>query len=109
MKQVTLVDNRDGSPADVTVHMTYDGVRYTWDLSNANHEKLLKALAPWLACAEEDATPVEVKVKKSRATRSSTNGHSRDLRAWALENGFQVSSRGRISAEVQAAYDEAHA
>jgi hypothetical protein len=30
------------------------------------------------------------------------------VRAWARDNGHQVSDRGRISREVQAAYDKAH-
>lgn len=96
---ITVVDNRDGSPADVARTLTLDGVRYSWDLSNANSEKLDKALKPWLDCAD------------TRATKAATNGHSNNVavRAWALEHGFDVSSRGRISADVQAAYDEAHA
>ena len=31
-----------------------------------------------------------------------------DVREWARSNGHKVSDRGRISAEVQAAYDKAH-
>jgi len=30
------------------------------------------------------------------------------VREWARANGHQVSDRGRISAEVQDAYDKAH-
>ena len=30
------------------------------------------------------------------------------VREWARQNGHQVSDRGRISAEIQAAYDKAH-
>jgi hypothetical protein len=30
------------------------------------------------------------------------------VRAWAKENGFEVSERGRISAEIREAYDAAH-
>jgi len=99
---VSFVDNRDGSPADVTRSMTFEGVRYSWDLSDDNDAKLQKALKPWLDCADKRAT----------RGRASTNGQSSDngdVRAWAIENGFDVSSRGRISAEVQAAYAEANA
>ena len=31
-----------------------------------------------------------------------------DIREWARKNGYKVSDRGRISSEVQAAYDKAH-
>ena len=30
-------------------------------------------------------------------------------KTWARENGHTVNDRGRISAEIQAAYDKAHA
>jgi hypothetical protein len=30
------------------------------------------------------------------------------VRAWARENGYQVSDRGRVSSEVIAAYEKAH-
>ena len=32
-----------------------------------------------------------------------------EVRAWARENGFEVSPRGRVPAEVQAAWQAAHA
>ena len=38
-------------------------------------------------------------------------GRTRDLgavREWARSNGYKVSDRGRISAEVQEAYDKAN-
>ncbi|HEV7195154.1 MAG TPA: histone-like nucleoid-structuring protein Lsr2, partial [Pedococcus sp.] len=31
-----------------------------------------------------------------------------DVRDWARKHGHTVSDRGRISAEIQAAYDKAH-
>ncbi len=31
-----------------------------------------------------------------------------DIRAWAAEQGMQVSARGRVSAEVREAYERAH-
>ncbi len=31
-----------------------------------------------------------------------------DVRTWAVENGFDVGSRGRFSAELIAAYNKAH-
>jgi hypothetical protein len=31
-----------------------------------------------------------------------------DVRAWARDNGFSVSDRGRVSSEVMSAYEAAH-
>ena len=39
---------------------------------------------------------------------ASGGGSSADVRAWARENGFAVSERGRIPAEIWAAYEAAH-
>ncbi len=39
--------------------------------------------------------------------RGRSASDSADIRAWAKENGYEVSERGRISAEVRAAYNEA--
>ena len=36
--------------------------------------------------------------------RSSTS----DIRAWAQEQGYEVSSRGRVSSEIREAYEAAH-
>ena len=41
---------------------------------------------------------------KARQTGPSTA----DVRAWAIENGHSVNARGRIPADVVAAYSEAH-
>ena len=39
--------------------------------------------------------------------RGRSASDSADIRAWAKENGYEVSERGRISAEVRAAYNDA--
>jgi hypothetical protein len=31
-----------------------------------------------------------------------------EIRAWAAENGYEVSARGRVPAEVRAAYEAAN-
>lgn len=40
-------------------------------------------------------------------TQSSRNGQS-DVRAWARDQGIQISNRGRIPADVLAKYNAAH-
>lgn len=104
--QVILEDDLDGSPADETVTFGLDGVTYEIDLSAANAAKLRDGLAGWVGHA--------TRVGGRRATSSGgakRNRSGRDLgavREWARKNGHQVSDRGRISAEVLAAYDKAN-
>ena len=39
---------------------------------------------------------------------SSSSSNTKDVREWAKSQGMEVSERGRISADVQQAYDAAH-
>ena len=42
-----------------------------------------------------------------RGARSGA-GSANEIRAWARENGFEVSDRGRVRDEVRTAYEAAH-
>jgi len=105
--QVLLVDDIDkSSPADETVSFSLDGVSYEIDLTSDNAARLRDDLAVWIGHAERTGG-------RRSAARSGSKGSGRKadlgaVRAWAREQGHQVSDRGRISAEVQTAYDKAH-
>jgi len=107
--QVLLVDDIDkSSPADETVSFSLDGVSFEIDLTSDNAAKLRDDLAVWIGHAERTGG----RRSSGRSTpKVSGSGRKADLgavRAWARENGHQVSDRGRISAEVQSAYDKAN-
>jgi hypothetical protein len=105
--QVLLVDDIDkSSPADETVSFALDGVSYEIDLTAENAGKLRDDLAMWIGHAERTGG----RRSTTRAGGRSA-GRTRDLgavREWARSNGYKVSDRGRISAEVQEAYDKAN-
>ena len=48
--------------------------------------------------------------RRDRSTTGSTTGgpSAGELREWGRAHGFEVSDRGRVSAEVREAYDKAH-
>lgn len=48
-------------------------------------------------------------VRGTRGAAPAGNSETAKIREWANENGFTVSSRGRIQADVIAAYEAAHA
>ena len=108
--QVVLIDDLDGGDATETVTFGLDGATYEIDLSEQNARQLRDAFAPWVGNAR--------RVSGGRAGRpaarrggSSSGGSSSDttaIRSWAKDNGYKVSERGRISAEVQEAYAQAH-
>ena len=109
--QVILEDDYDGGHADDTVSFGLDGVEYEIDLSNDNANKLRDALGPWIGHARK----VGGRRKAGRLSgdgKSSAKGSessTSDIRAWAQANGYEVSSRGRVSAEVREAYEKAQA
>ncbi|HYQ74187.1 Lsr2 family protein [Cellulomonas sp.] len=106
--QVLLVDDIDGGTADETVTFALDGVSYEIDLTSAHAAELRDALGTWVGHARKVGG-------RSSAGRSSGGGASRPRRAsdagavrtWAKENGYEVSERGRISAEIRDAYEAA--
>ena len=106
--QVVLTDDIDGGEADETVQFALDGVSYEIDLSEANADTLREALAPYVDAARRVGgrasrrSGAKVRPVAERVDMS-------NVRAWARENGYQISDRGRVSSEVRAAYEAAHA
>ena len=104
--QVVLIDDLDGSDADSTVAFALDGTNYEIDLSRDNAEQLREALAPYIQAGRRAAGG---KRGGRRGTASSAQGNrSAQIRAWAQDNGIEVSARGRIPADVVAKYEAAH-
>ncbi|HET9872748.1 MAG TPA: Lsr2 family protein [Propionibacteriaceae bacterium] len=101
--QVILEDDYDGGTADETVVFGLDGAEYEIDLSAKNAGALRESLAPWVANARK------IGGRRRRGTKPSAAATTGDIRAWAIENGYEVSSRGRVSAEIREAYENAHA
>ena len=108
-----LIDDISG--ADISegggesIEFSVRGVSYRIDLSTANAAKFDKALKPY----------VEAATKKGGDPRAAANGRARRkapgssteelaaIREWARGNGFEVSDRGRIKAEIVEAYNAA--
>src|ERR1700739_1070311 len=105
---VTLVDDCDGAGAAAeTVEFGLDGVTYEIDLSSKNAAKLRGDLKQWVAAGR--------RVGGRRRGRSGSGGgrgaihreQSAEIREWARRNGHNVSTRGRIPADVIDAFHAA--
>lgn len=108
--QIILEDDYDGSAADETVSFGLDGVEYEIDLSSTNAQELRESLAVWTAHARKTGgRRRRVAVSSGRPAEATVGSSPSDIRAWAQEQGLEVSSRGRVSAEVREAYEKAHA
>lgn len=102
---VTLVDDYDGtSKANETVHFSIDGVDYEIDLSTKNAGKLRGAVEPW----SDKARKVGRSKRRGGKARTAADGErTAAIREWARAQGYQVSSRGRIPADIVDAYNKA--
>lgn len=100
---VILVDDIDGSSDARTVEFSLGRDAYTIDLSEKNASKLEALLAPYI----EKATRTGRKAARKQAARPGSRD-TNSVREWARANGVQVSDRGRIPAQVLAAYEAAH-
>lgn len=104
MKKVEtrLIDDTDGSDADESVHFGLDGHDYQIDLTSENAAELRDRLEVFVSHAQrKTANSAAVKSSsKSRAARADTAA----IRAWASQNGYEVSERGRIPNSIMEAY-----
>jgi Lsr2 len=107
-----LIDDLDGSPAEVSREIALDGVAYALDLSAANSAKLDEALAPFIeAGSKMGRGGPRLRLVRSpgaaRATSLADRERNAAVRAWATEQGIAVSDRGRIRAQVLDGYEAA--
>ncbi|MFI8977225.1 Lsr2 family protein [Nocardia asteroides] len=101
---ITFVDDIDGTPADQTVGFGIDGVSYELDLSDANASALREAMGRWVPYARRVG-----RIKGKPTTRRQARNNLAAIRAWAANNGYAVSSRGRVPATIVEAYEKANA
>lgn len=111
--KVIMMDDLDGHDGEDVTKRDFEvsGVTYTIDLGDENYKKLeelLTALTPYIEKA--------VKVRQAgRARKTAADGGTRlrghsngDVRAWATEQGIEVSERGKIAEEVYEKFVAAH-
>jgi len=100
---VAIQDDLEGGAADQTVRFGIDGADYEIDLNTRNANDFRRQLAPFLdhartARARPDRRPARTVASRVRSSR---------IRAWARDQGIQVSDRGRLPASVTKRYEAA--
>jgi hypothetical protein len=113
--QVLLVDDIDGGTAEETVTFALDGVSYEIDLTADHASELRDSLSRWVGHARKTGSGSRGGGRQQRGggsrragSGSGSSGDATAIREWARENGYEVSERGRISAEIRNAYEAAH-
>ena len=113
---VKLVDDLDGSDAAATVSFGLDGRVYEIDLSDDNAARLRDSLASFIAAARKSGGSTTTGSRRAQKMTVSSGPRPQTLdreqtaaiRAWARQNGHQISDRGRISKTVVDAFQAAH-
>ncbi|WP_149083289.1 MULTISPECIES: histone-like nucleoid-structuring protein Lsr2 [Microbacterium] len=110
-----LVDDIDGTVLEVgegeTVHFSLNGTSYEIDLNSAHAEELRQALEPYITAGRRAGTSTSAGGRSSSSSsrkRPSRNPEVAAIRAWAKENGYTLSERGRVPAPILDAYRAAH-
>jgi hypothetical protein len=102
---VELTDDLDGTKAAETVTFGLDGRVYEIDLSAKNAKALRGALKSYVGAARRSASAARANSRP--AAPSIDREESQAIREWARASGYDVSTRGRISAEIIDAYNAA--
>ena len=92
------------------VAVSRDGLTYTQDLC-PEHRAEFDKMFDGLVVGASTAPPVRRKVRAGKArpvAARRSSGPGAKVREWAAGNGYEVRSRGRLPAEVRAAYAAAH-
>ncbi|MFB9654779.1 histone-like nucleoid-structuring protein Lsr2 [Pseudarthrobacter oxydans] len=101
-----LEDDLDGSEASETVAFALDGTEYEIDLKNDHANELREALARFTNAGRK------VSGGRGRPAGRKTASHggpdAKAVRQWAVEQGLQVNTRGRIQADIVEKYEAAH-
>ena len=101
--QVRFIDDLDGTDlgeTSNTISFAFEGKEYAIDLSDDNAEAFREAVAPYIEAGH--------RVTGSKAKTAATSGNTKAIREWARNNGYDVSDRGRIPADVADAYAAAN-
>src|SRR3954470_7127797 len=103
-----LTDDTSGKPADETVTFALDGREFEIDLTSKNAAALRKAFDVYVKAGRRvgGRRPRSAGGSGSSSPKSSLD--TKAVRLWASENGYELSSRGRIPANIVEAYRAAH-
>jgi hypothetical protein len=102
-----FIDDIDGSAAERTFTFAVDGTAYEIDLSSENIAEFKSAIGGFIESARKVKTTSNGRRQRGASTTDlrERRGRLNEVREWARENGYSVSGRGRVSAEVLAAFE----
>jgi hypothetical protein len=116
--EVDVIDDLDGKPVDpdevvqVEFSVKLPGARkareYVLDLRPSNLTKFEAAIGKYISAATEVRGATNSTKTTATPAQGSAKQQLRAIREWARTQGYDVSDRGRIPAEIVDAYHAAH-
>ena len=100
--QTILVDDIDGSEASQTVTFALDGVTYEIDLTDEHAAALRESFEEWTSKGRRTGG------RRHKGRPAVRNSKTTEMREWLLSQGREVSTRGRIPADLVELYNNAH-
>jgi hypothetical protein len=105
--QVQLVDDLSGDEAQETVRFSLDGTDYEIDLTEENAKALRSSLGEYIEKGRKASGGSKRSAGNSKTNTARTKREdTQQIRQWAQENGYNPSSRGRITQSIIDAYNE---
>jgi len=109
---VELIDDLDGIPIPAgkgeTITFAVDGVAYSIDLGPKNAKAFRKSLDTHLTHATRTGSRRHRRTGGDASDRPHRDpSETRAIREWAHANGYEISTRGRIPADIEAAHRDA--
>jgi hypothetical protein len=91
-----------------SIDFAFGGYTYSIDLDSKNAKKFHDVMSVYINNARRTGKATVAPLRRSaEARRASSYADPAQVRAWAEENGYQVSPRGRIRTEIVEAFKAA--
>lgn len=103
-KRTIYESDLSGESHAIATRVGFDNSWYEVDLTPEEQYALRAVLEAYFAVGRR-----VVATGKRRQVPDTTPEEREEIRAWALEQGFEFADRGRIPKRIMAAYDKAHA
>lgn len=86
------------------VEFSWEGRKYEMDASGETYNLIAAALRPFIETAEEVGRP-----KRTYKSVRRDPAQVKAMREWARNQGYEISDKGRIPAEIENAYNQINA
>ncbi|WP_435280114.1 histone-like nucleoid-structuring protein Lsr2 [Streptomyces sp. 1222.5] len=97
-KRIIVESDLSGESDAEAVSFTFDGKRYTIDLTESEKEDFSNVLAKYIDVAEE------VTSAGQPSSQQSNGPDPAKVRTWAQEKGIEVNTKGRVPHSIVAQY-----